>query len=71
MIEARKLDDLLEPLDIGLAWRRGSARPELVTPFLTIARENGSKHAAGLSIRFNRTRRSVFRICCPPEARLG
>ena len=48
MIEARKLDDLLEPLDIGLAWRRGSARPELVTPFLTIARENGSKHAAGL-----------------------
>ncbi|MBB1225365.1 LysR substrate-binding domain-containing protein, partial [Klebsiella pneumoniae] len=48
MIEARKLDDLLEPLYIGLAWRRGSARPELVTPFLTIARENGSKHAAGL-----------------------
>ncbi len=43
MIEARKLDDLLEPLDIG--WRGGAAaRPELVT----IARENGSKHAAGL-----------------------
>jgi DNA-binding transcriptional LysR family regulator len=48
MIEARKLVDLLEPLDIGLAWRRGSARPELVTPFLTIARENGNMHAAGL-----------------------
>ena len=48
MIEARKLADLLEPLDIGLAWRRGSARPELVTPFLTIARENGNMHAAGL-----------------------
>ncbi|CUZ50612.1 LysR family transcriptional regulator [Serratia marcescens] len=42
------IEHLLEPLDIGLAWRRGSARPELVTPFLTIARENGSKHAAGL-----------------------
>ncbi|AHG19063.1 LysR family transcriptional regulator [Chania multitudinisentens RB-25] len=48
MIEARKLVDLLEPLDIGLAWRRGSARPELVAPFLTIARENSKINAAGL-----------------------
>lgn len=46
LIEARKLVDLLEPLDIGLAWRRGSARPELVTPFLTIARENSTMSAA-------------------------
>jgi DNA-binding transcriptional LysR family regulator len=43
MIEASKLEDSIEPLDIGLAWRRGSARPELVTPFLTIARENSAK----------------------------
>lgn len=42
MIEARTLVDTLEPLDIGLAWRRGSARPELVTPFLQIARENSA-----------------------------
>ena len=48
MIEARKLVDLLEPLDIGLAWRRGSARPELVTPFLTIARENSKTNMTGL-----------------------
>ena len=71
MIEARKLDDLLEPLDIGLAWRRGSARPELVTPFLPSRARTAANTPPGLSIRFNRTRRSVFRICCPPEARLG
>ena len=33
------LADLGEPLDVGLAWRRGTARPALVDPFLTLARE--------------------------------
>jgi len=39
IIEARPLVDLSEPLDVGLAWRRGTARPALVDPFLTVARE--------------------------------
>ena len=39
IIEARPLVDLGEPLDVGLAWRRGTARPALVDPFLTVARE--------------------------------
>ena len=39
IIEARPLVDLGEPLDVGLAWRRGTARPPLVDPFLTLARE--------------------------------
>ncbi|MFP1725370.1 LysR substrate-binding domain-containing protein [Lonsdalea quercina] len=40
MIEASKLTDPMEPLEIGMAWRRGSTRPKLVSPFLTVAREN-------------------------------
>jgi len=38
IIEARPLADLNEPLEVGLAWRRGTARPVLVDPFLTLAR---------------------------------
>ena len=33
------LVDLGAPLDVGLAWRRGTARPTLVDPFITVARE--------------------------------
>ncbi|WP_397449502.1 LysR family transcriptional regulator [Pseudomonas sp. NA-150] len=39
IIEARPLADLSQTLDVGLAWRRGTARPALVDPFLTVARE--------------------------------
>ncbi|WP_455922395.1 LysR family transcriptional regulator [Pseudomonas putida] len=39
IIEARPLADLPRTLDVGLAWRRGTARPALVDPFLTVARE--------------------------------
>ncbi|MFF7706902.1 LysR substrate-binding domain-containing protein [Pseudomonas sp. NPDC007930] len=39
IIEARPLVDLTQTLDVGLAWRRGAARPPLVGPFLTVARE--------------------------------
>jgi DNA-binding transcriptional LysR family regulator len=39
IIEARALVDLTQTLDVGLAWRRGAARPALVAPFLTVARE--------------------------------
>lgn len=39
IIEARALVDLNQTLDVGLAWRRGAARPALVDPFLTLARE--------------------------------
>ncbi|MFE8100837.1 LysR substrate-binding domain-containing protein [Brenneria goodwinii] len=42
MIEACKLTDPIEQLEIGLAWRRGSTRPPLVAPFLSIAREAGA-----------------------------
>lgn len=40
IIEARTLVDLTRTLDVGLAWRRGTARPSLVDPFLTVAREH-------------------------------
>ena len=39
IIEARTIADLSQTLDVGLAWRRGTARPALVDPFLTVARE--------------------------------
>ncbi|SDY87830.1 LysR family transcriptional regulator [Pseudomonas sp. NFIX28] len=39
IIEARPIADLNQTLDVGLAWRRGTARPALVDPFLTVARE--------------------------------
>ncbi|EXF94819.1 LysR family transcriptional regulator [Pseudomonas fluorescens HK44] len=39
IIEARAIADLSHTLDVGLAWRRGTARPALVDPFLTVARE--------------------------------
>ncbi|KAA5846923.1 LysR family transcriptional regulator [Pseudomonas chlororaphis] len=39
IIEARPIADLSQTLDVGLAWRRGAARPTLVDPFLTVARE--------------------------------
>lgn len=48
IIEARPLADLNQTLDVGLAWRRGTARPALVDPFLTVAREQpagGRKHS--------------------------
>ena len=40
IIEARALVDLTQTLDVGLAWRRGAARPALVDPFLSVAREH-------------------------------
>lgn len=43
IIEARPLLDLHEPLEVGLAWRRGAARPALVDPFLNVAREQQSQ----------------------------
>jgi DNA-binding transcriptional LysR family regulator len=39
IIEARPIADLNQTLDVGLAWRRGTSRPALVDPFLTVARE--------------------------------
>ncbi|WP_263260710.1 LysR substrate-binding domain-containing protein [Pseudomonas sp. RIT-PI-S] len=46
IIEARSVVDLTRTLDVGLAWRRGSARPVLVDPFLTVAREqHARKHS--------------------------
>lgn len=39
IIEARAVSDLTHTLDVGLAWRRGTARPSLVDPFLAVARE--------------------------------
>lgn len=39
ILEARAVVDLTQTLDVGLAWRRGTARPALVDPFLTVARE--------------------------------
>lgn len=46
IIEARSVVDLTRTLDVGLAWRRGSARPPLVDPFLTTAREqHARKHS--------------------------
>lgn len=46
IIEARSVVDLTRTLDVGLAWRRGSARPMLVDPFLTVAREqHARKHS--------------------------
>ncbi|WPP00995.1 LysR family transcriptional regulator [Pseudomonas sp. HR96] len=48
IIEARPLADLTRTLDVGLAWRRGTARPALVDPFLAVAREqpHGGKRQA-------------------------
>ncbi|WP_426149971.1 LysR substrate-binding domain-containing protein [Pseudomonas sp. DC3000-4b1] len=43
IIEARSVVDLTRTLDVGLAWRRGSARPPLVDPFLTTAREQHAR----------------------------
>ena len=48
IIEARPLADLSATLDVGLAWRRGAARPALVDPFLSIAREQ--PHSRKISI---------------------
>lgn len=47
IIEARALVDQIEPLDVGLAWRRGATRPTLVDPFISIAREapHNRKHS--------------------------
>ena len=47
IIEARPLVDLSETLDVGIVWRRGTARPALVDPFLTVAREqpHGRRHS--------------------------
>ncbi|MNW07412.1 hypothetical protein D3C71_2040110 [compost metagenome] len=39
IIEARPIADLNQTLDVGLAWRRGTARPASVDPFLAVARE--------------------------------
>lgn len=43
MIEASKLTDTIDPLEIGLAWRGGGTRHRLVPPFLSVAREAGSQ----------------------------
>ncbi|PUB38069.1 LysR family transcriptional regulator [Pseudomonas sp. GV047] len=39
IVEGRPLADLTQTLDVGLAWRRGSARSELVDLFLEVVRE--------------------------------
>ena len=39
MVEARRLLDVGETLDIGLGWRRGGARNPLIDYFLPVARE--------------------------------
>ncbi|KRW58822.1 LysR family transcriptional regulator [Pseudomonas sp. TTU2014-080ASC] len=48
IIEARPIVDLGATLDVGLAWRRGTARPLLVDPFLSIARDQ--PHSRKVSI---------------------
>ncbi|MGC7838042.1 LysR family transcriptional regulator [Pseudomonas wayambapalatensis] len=48
IIEARPLADLNETLDVGLAWRRGTARTPLVDPFLTLARGQGSQRKVSI-----------------------
>lgn len=47
IIEARPVVDLSETLDVGMVWRRGAARPPLVDPFVTVAREqpHGRRHS--------------------------
>ena len=47
IIEARPVVDLSETLDVGMVWRRGTARPPLVDPFVTVAREqpHGRRHS--------------------------
>ncbi|KAG8148465.1 LysR family transcriptional regulator [Burkholderia catarinensis] len=42
IIEVRPLADVAEHLDVGLAWRKGSARSALVDRFLAVAREQSS-----------------------------
>lgn len=39
-VEARRILDISETLDIGLAWRRGGARNPLIDYFLPVARES-------------------------------
>ncbi len=39
-VEARRILDISETLDIGLAWRRGGARNPLIDHFLPVARES-------------------------------
>ena len=48
IIEGRMLADLTQTLDVGLAWRRGSARSALIDSFLGVAREQ--PHGRKLSI---------------------
>ena len=48
IIEARPLVDLSGPLEVGLAWRRGAARPLLVDPFLTLARAQPSNRKVSI-----------------------
>ena len=38
IVEARQIVDLHAALDFGIAWRRGSARPPLIDPFVAVAR---------------------------------
>ncbi|WP_221794116.1 LysR family transcriptional regulator [Oceanobacter mangrovi] len=54
MVEARRITDVTDTLDIGLAWRRGGARNPMVDYFLPVAREvlplrNGANSALGRS----------------------
>ncbi|MEZ5667552.1 MAG: LysR family transcriptional regulator [Alphaproteobacteria bacterium] len=41
-IEARRLDEAMPPLDIGIAWRRGSAMPAPAARFIEMAREDAA-----------------------------
>lgn len=43
ILEARQLVDLSASLDIGLTWRRGSARSSLVDTFIAVSRSLSSK----------------------------
>eukprot|EP01030_Chromulinospumella_sphaerica_P007434 gene7434-7273_t len=57
IIEARPIADLSQTLDVGLAWRRGTARPALVDPFLTphIERVTGAAVHSGAGFYYQPT----------------
>jgi len=49
-IEARPLAQPLEHLEVGLAWRKGAALPEVLNNFLTAVRPTLNNHATGTGL---------------------